>query len=100
MVWGGVGDFLLVYFLVGFLVGCSCWLLCCGFYFIREPAAKNDSFIMRSLEWQCLISTPCQYACHLATHLEHESVGNRHCSDAVWKQKMYWACSVKDFMQL
>lgn len=34
---------------------------------------------------------------HLATHLEHETVGNRHCSDAVWKRKIYWACSVDVF---
>lgn len=65
-------------------------------FFIKEPVAKNNSFVMRSLEW-CLISTLSANLHVSSRNSEHESGGNRHCSDAVRERKMCWASSVTVF---
>lgn len=105
MVWEGGGFFSCLFiFLLAFLLGffCCCWLIVVVvvlWFLFLERTCCQEWFIYHEIFRVAVSHFYSLPICisHLTTHLDYESVGNRHCSDASWKRKMYWACSVNVF---
>lgn len=95
----GVWGF--VYFLAGFFVGHFLLLIIVVvlWFLFHQRTFSQEWFIYHEIFRVAVSHCYSLPIClsHLATHLEHETVGNRHCSNAAWKRKMYWACSVDVF---